>query len=33
MTDNDSLYNQMIKLGDMIGDGLHLEPDDKWFEI
>ena len=21
---------QLIKLGDMIGDGLHLEPDGKW---
>jgi hypothetical protein len=24
------LYNQLIKLGDMMGDGLHHEPDGKW---
>jgi hypothetical protein len=24
------LHNQLIKLGDMMGDGLHLEPDGKW---
>ncbi|MCU8058569.1 hypothetical protein L5L78_20740 [Shewanella sp. SM34] len=24
------LYQQLIRLGDMIGDGLHLEPDGKW---
>lgn len=24
------LSNQLIKLGDMMGDGLHLEPDGKW---
>ena len=28
----DFLYNQLIKLGDMMGDGLHLEPDGKWIE-
>lgn len=26
------LHNQLIKLGDMMGDGLHLEPDGKWIE-
>lgn len=24
------LYRQLIKLGDMIGDGLHLEPGGSW---
>jgi hypothetical protein len=24
------LNNQLIKLGDMMGDGLHLEPGGKW---
>ena len=24
------LHRQLIKLGDMMGDGLHLEPDGKW---
>lgn len=24
------LNSQLIKLGDMMGDGLHLEPDGKW---
>ena len=24
------LHNQLIKLGDMMGDGLHHEPDGKW---
>lgn len=28
--DQDFLYSQLIKLGDMMGDGLHLEPDGKW---
>ena len=28
--DNDFLYSQLVKLGDMIGDGLHYEPDGKW---
>jgi len=23
-------YSQLVKLGDMMGDGLHLEPDGKW---
>ena len=26
------LHNQLIKLGDMMGDGLHLEPGGKWIE-
>ncbi len=26
----DRLYGQLIKLGDMMGDGLHHEPDGKW---
>ncbi|EKO3439426.1 hypothetical protein NTE19_003318 [Vibrio fluvialis] len=26
----DRLYRNLIKLGDMMGDGLHLEPDGKW---
>ncbi len=29
-TDTDYLHRQLIKLGDMMGDGLHLEPDGKW---
>ena len=29
---NDFLHNQLIKLGDMMGDGLHYEPDGKWIE-
>ena len=29
---DDFLYCQLIKLGDMMGDGLHLEPDGKWIE-
>lgn len=24
------LHNQLVKLGDMMGDGLHHEPDGKW---
>lgn len=28
--DNKYLLNQLIRLGDMMGDGLHLEPDGKW---
>lgn len=24
------LYSQLVKLGDMMGDGLHLEPGGKW---
>lgn len=30
--DNDFLLNQLVKLGDMMGDGLHHEPDGKWIE-
>jgi len=30
MEDNQFLWNQLIKLGDMMGDGLHHEPDGKW---
>lgn len=26
----DHLHRQLIKLGDMMGDGLHLEPGGKW---
>lgn len=26
----DFLHRQLVKLGDMMGDGLHLEPDGKW---
>ncbi|NRB79176.1 MAG: hypothetical protein HRU38_10975 [Saccharospirillaceae bacterium] len=28
--DKDRLHGQLIKLGDMMGDGLHHEPDGKW---
>lgn len=28
----DHLHWQLIKLGDMMGDGLHHEPDGKWIE-
>lgn len=28
--DNDYLWRQFIKLGDMMGNGLHHEPDGKW---
>lgn len=28
--DNDYLHRQLIKLGDMMGDGLHLEPGGAW---
>lgn len=28
--DNSFEWNQFIKLGDMMGDGLHHEPDGKW---
>lgn len=30
--DKDHLYQQLVRLGDMMGDGLHLEPDGKWIE-
>ena len=28
--DKEFLHRQLIKLGDMMGDGLHYEPDGKW---
>lgn len=28
--DKQFLFRQLVKLGDMIGDGLHCEPDGKW---
>lgn len=31
-TDKASLNAQLVKLGDMMGDGLHHEPDGKWIE-
>lgn len=30
--DKEFLYNQLIRLGDMMGDGLHHEPGGKWIE-
>lgn len=30
MSAKDHLYRQLIQLGDMMGDGLHYEPDGKW---
>lgn len=30
--DRDFLHNQLVKLGDMMGDGLHHESDGKWIE-
>lgn len=30
--DKEQLHNQLVKLGDMMGDGLHLEPGGKWIE-
>ena len=30
--DRDRLHNQLVNLGDMMGDGLHHEPDGKWIE-
>lgn len=32
MDNNDNVHAQLIKLGDMMGDGLHHEPDGKWIE-
>jgi len=29
-TDNQHLWNQFCKLGEMMGDGLHYESDGKW---
>ena len=28
----DVLYKRLVRLGDMMGDGLHLEPGGKWIE-
>jgi hypothetical protein len=30
--DNQDLWNRFIRLGDMMGDGLHYESDGKWIE-
>lgn len=30
--EREHLSRQLIRLGDMIGDGCHLEPDGKWIE-
>lgn len=30
MSDKAHLHRQLVKLGDMMGDGQHLEPDGKW---
>ena len=30
MSDKDFLHRQLVRLGDMMGDGLHHEPDGKW---
>ncbi len=30
--ENQDLWNRFIRLGDMMGDGLHHEPDGKWIE-
>jgi hypothetical protein len=32
-TTQDQLHDQLIKLGDMMGDGLHHEPDGKWISV
>lgn len=32
MDDKSHLYNRLIRLGDLMGDGCHLEPDGKWIE-
>ena len=29
-SNNQNLWDQFVKLGDMMGDGLHHEPDGKW---
>lgn len=29
-SDKEILHSQLVKLGDMMGDGLHHEPDGKW---
>lgn len=28
--ENDFLHSQLVRLGDMMGDGLHHEPDGRW---
>ncbi|PSW53038.1 hypothetical protein C0W50_19715 [Photobacterium leiognathi subsp. mandapamensis] len=33
MSDNSFLRRQLVKLGDMMGDGAHLEPDGKWISV
>ena len=30
MNDRDILHQQLVNLGDMMGDGLHLEKDGRW---
>ena len=30
--DDSILEDRLVRLGDMMGDGLHLEPDGKWIE-
>lgn len=30
--DKNFLYERLVKLGDLMGDGCHLEPDGKWIE-
>ena len=30
--DNEHLWRQFCRLGEMMGDGLHYEPDGKWIE-
>lgn len=30
LENRDRLHSDLVKLGDMMGDGLHLEPDGKW---
>lgn len=30
--DKDLLEDRLVRLGDMMGDGLHLEPEGKWIE-
>lgn len=32
MKDTEYLYDRLIRLGDLMGDGCHLEPDGKWIE-
>lgn len=30
--DKDYLYERLVKLGDLMADGIHLEPDGAWIE-